>query len=90
MSGICLIFLTVGLVLAWLSRDQATYKTAILIFTSHDRDADPVERAAELADDSASGVGAVRLSAVWLPTQYDTLTLMFNGTDWIEISRSAN
>lgn len=44
-----------------------------------------------LLDDSPnSDAGNVRLSSDWIPTQYDTLSLRFNGTDWIETSRSAN
>lgn len=47
--------------------------------------------AGEIADDgSLTGGGNVRLSAVWTPTQYDTLTLKFNGTDWEEKGRSTN
>ncbi len=47
--------------------------------------------AGELVDDSAvSGGGNHRLSATWTPTQYDTLQLIWNGTDWIETSRSVN
>lgn len=47
--------------------------------------------AGELVDDSAqNGAGNHRLSATWTPTQYDTLSLLFNGTDWIERGRSAN
>lgn len=47
--------------------------------------------AGEIADDSANtGGGNTRLSAIWTPTQYDTLTLRFNGTDWVEMNRSAN
>lgn len=47
--------------------------------------------AGELADDGAlTGGGNVRLSAVWTPTQYDTLSLRFNGTDLVEESRSTN
>jgi hypothetical protein len=47
--------------------------------------------AGEIADDSSNiGGGNTRLSAVWTPTQYDTLTLRFNGTDWVEMSRSTN
>lgn len=47
--------------------------------------------AGELIDDSAqSGAGNHRLSATWTPTQYDTLSLVFNGTDWIERGRSTN
>lgn len=30
------------------------------------------------------------LSAAWAGTQYDTLTLLCDGTNWLEISRSAN
>jgi hypothetical protein len=47
--------------------------------------------AGELVDDSAQSVaGNHRLLATWTPTQYDTLSLIFNGTDWIERGRSAN
>lgn len=47
--------------------------------------------AGELVDDSAnSGAGNIRLSATWTPTQYDTLSLIFNGTDWIETARATN
>src|SRR3990167_3276918 len=47
--------------------------------------------AGELVDDFAvSGGGNGRLSATWTPTQYDTLSLIWNGTDWIETGRSAN
>lgn len=47
--------------------------------------------AGELVDDAAnSGAGNVRLSATWTPTQYDTLSLIFNGTDWIETARATN
>jgi len=47
--------------------------------------------AGEIADDSANtGGGNNRLSATWTPTQYDTLRLKFNGTDWVELSRSPN
>ncbi len=47
--------------------------------------------AGELVDDSAqTGAGNHRLSATWTPTQYDTLGLVFNGTDWVEARRSAN
>jgi hypothetical protein len=30
------------------------------------------------------------LSAAWAGTQYDTLTLICDGTNWLEVSRSAN
>lgn len=47
--------------------------------------------AGELVDASAvSGGGNHRLSATWTPTQYDTLELIWNGTDWMEIGRSTN
>ena len=45
----------------------------------------------EIIDDSAnSDAGNVRLSATWPPTQYDTLQLINNGTNWIKVSHSAN
>lgn len=47
--------------------------------------------AAQFNDDSAvTGGGNVRLASIWLPTQYDTLSLFWNGTDWLETGRSAN
>jgi hypothetical protein len=47
--------------------------------------------AGEIADDSSnSGGGNNRLASTWTPTQYDTLNLEFNGTDWIERGRSTN
>lgn len=47
--------------------------------------------AAELVDDSAQGTGGNhRLVATWTPTQYDTITFISNGTDWVEIARSVN
>lgn len=47
--------------------------------------------AGELIDDSAQGTGGNhRLSANWTPTQYDTIHFISNGTDWIEVGRSAN
>lgn len=47
--------------------------------------------AGELVDDfSATGGGNGRLSATWTPTQYDSITLHWNGTDWIEDGRSTN
>ena len=47
--------------------------------------------AGELVDDAAlSDAGNVRLASTWTPTQYDTISLMFNGTDWIETGRSTN
>jgi hypothetical protein len=46
----------------------------------------------ELVDDSANnGGGNVRLSSTWTSTGADqTLNLVCDGTDWIELSRSAN
>jgi len=46
--------------------------------------------AGELADDGTDGGAAMRLSVSWLPTQYDTLTIQYNGTDWLELARSTN
>jgi hypothetical protein len=37
---------------------------------------------AELADS-----GTMRLQAAWTPTQYDTLVLMSDGTNWLEVCR---
>ena len=37
-----------------------------------------------------SDTGTIMLSAVWAGTQYDTLTLLSDGTNWLEISRSTN
>jgi hypothetical protein len=45
----------------------------------------PATNAAELAD-----TGIQDLSATWTTTADDTLTLMFDGTNFIEIARSAN
>lgn len=47
--------------------------------------------AAQFVDGVAnSDAGNVRLSATWTPTQYDTLVLISNGTDWLEVARSTN
>jgi hypothetical protein len=47
--------------------------------------------AGEIVDDASNtGGGNTRLSGTWTPTQYDTLTLRFNGTDWVEMNRSTN
>lgn len=44
--------------------------------------------AGELINNSAqSGGGFHRLQGDWIPLQYDTLTLISNGTDWVELSR---
>lgn len=40
---------------------------------------------AEFADTSIQ-----KLSAAWTPQQYDTLTLISDGTNWIEVARSDN
>lgn len=34
--------------------------------------------------------GTTMLSAAWAGTQYDTLTLICDGTNWLELDRSAN
>jgi hypothetical protein len=34
--------------------------------------------------------GIAKLSAAWAGGQYDTLTLRFDGTNWLELSRSDN
>lgn len=34
--------------------------------------------------------GTVALSAAWTPLQYDTLRLMWTGTNWVEMCRSDN
>lgn len=45
----------------------------------------------EITDDSVNiGGGNNRLSATWTAGQYDALRLKFNGTDWVELGRSAN
>src|SRR5882672_4134775 len=41
--------------------------------------------AGEIAD-----TGIQKLSATWSPGQYDTLELMSDGTNWIELARSNN
>jgi hypothetical protein len=47
--------------------------------------------AGELVDDSAvDGGGNHRLAGTWTPTQYDTISLIWNGTDWVELCRSTN
>jgi hypothetical protein len=48
--------------------------------------------AGELIDDSAnSDSGNVRLSGAgnWTPLEHDVLSLLFNGTDWLEVSRAS-
>ncbi|MBF0491609.1 MAG: hypothetical protein HQM15_02370 [Deltaproteobacteria bacterium] len=45
--------------------------------------------AGEILNNGAlSGGGDIRLSADWTPTQYSTLTLISNGTEWLETARS--
>lgn len=34
--------------------------------------------------------GIQKITAAWEPIQYDTLTLISDGTNWIEVSRSDN
>lgn len=47
--------------------------------------------AGELVDDAAmAGGGNARLAGTWTPTQYDTITLEYNGTDIVERGRSTN
>lgn len=47
--------------------------------------------AGRIDDNSAnSDNGNVRLSADWVPTEFDTIVLLSNGVDWIEICRSTN
>ncbi|HWN09729.1 MAG TPA: hypothetical protein VNO50_10760 [Pyrinomonadaceae bacterium] len=46
---------------------------------------------AELVDDSAGAVsGNHRLASTWTASQYDSISLTWDGTDWIEDNRSAN
>ena len=44
--------------------------------------------------DEAVGCGAgttnFNVSAAYITTQYDTLTVRYNGTFWMEVSRSVN
>lgn len=44
--------------------------------------------AGQLADNTATPT--VRLSAAWEPTEDDTLTLIWDGDEWMELCRSAN
>lgn len=45
----------------------------------------------EIADDSVlSGGGNLRLSGVFNMNQYDILVLVWNGTDWVQVTRSVN
>lgn len=80
-----------------LASDSAVAGDRTFILTQSTRDGHRLvlewtgTNAAELVDDSAqSGGGNHRLSATWTPTQYDTLELISNGTDWVEITRSTN
>lgn len=45
--------------------------------------------ACELRDDTSITGGAIRLTADWTPANYGTLSLVFDGTDWIETGRTA-
>lgn len=79
-----------------ISSDNATASNRTFILSAGDRPGHIVvlewvgTNAGELIDDSAAASGNHRLSATWTPTQYDTLTLIWNGTDWLEICRSTN
>jgi hypothetical protein len=42
------------------------------------------------AGEIVSGATNMKLSATWTPDEDDTLSLVFDGTDWLETSRSAN
>lgn len=53
--------------------------TVNLVFTS------AASTTAELQD-----TGIQKLSAAWTPVQYGTLMLISDGTNWIEVARSAN
>ncbi len=46
--------------------------------------------AADIVDDSGTGFNVVRLAGGFTFTQYDTLELMHDGTQWVEIGRSTN
>lgn len=45
--------------------------------------------ACELRDDTSISGGAIRLTADWTPAAYGTLSLIYDGTDWIETGRTA-
>lgn len=45
--------------------------------------------ACELRDDTAISGGAIRLTADWTPADYGTLSLIYDGADWIETGRTA-
>lgn len=45
---------------------------------------------ADIVDDSGIGLNVVRLAGNMTFTQYDTLELMHDGTQWLELGRSAN
>jgi hypothetical protein len=45
----------------------------------------------ELVDDSAlSGGGNLRISGAFNMNNYDFLVLLWNGTDWVQVTRSSN
>lgn len=47
--------------------------------------------AGQLVDNQAqSGGGTTKLTSTWTPTADDIITLLGVGTDWVEVSRSAN
>jgi hypothetical protein len=57
------------------------HRTALTLILKWD---DPTN-AGELLDS-----GNVKLSAAWTPNDNDTLTLVFDGAEWIETARSSN
>lgn len=80
-----------------LSSDNGTAGNRTFVLTPGTYDGQVLElewtgtNAGEIADDSSNtGGGNNRLSATWTPTQYDTLFLRFNGTDWVQRGLSAN
>ena len=46
--------------------------------------------AARLLDNAVSGGGTVKLSANWTAATDATLTLYYNGSDWLEMTRTNN
>ncbi len=74
----------------------ATARTIVLSYGSFAGQTLDIEwvgtNAGQILDNGAlaGGVGNIRLNGDWTPTQYDVLSLRFNGTDWVERSRSAN
>ncbi len=58
-------------------------QSLVLILVS----ANPLEL---LDDQSVPTAGSIKLSADWLPGQWDTLSLIWTGSHWLEVSRSDN